>query len=102
MPKTSPAVQANLEAAPASHPAALSVNAIAARRNPIIGEDRNATLFNAGCVAEFLAATHRDAADYAFEHDGESTTYCANELRGMSLVCDGLAAAIWFELEGRQ
>lgn len=77
-------------------------NAQAKRCNPIIGEDREETLFNAGCVAQFLAGVHLSNAQFAQEIAGESMSFSPNELRGASIVCEVLAAAIWYELEGRQ
>lgn len=82
-----------------------SINAAAMLRNPIIGENREETLFNAGCVAEMLARLHSDLADAAFAGGVEAGTteaWRSKETRGLSIICASLAAAIFFELEDRQ
>ncbi|WP_153162049.1 hypothetical protein [Zoogloea sp. 1C4] len=75
-------------------------------RNPIIGDTRADTLHQAACVASFLARYQLDRADGLFL--GETAggfnpdPLNANETRGLSLLTETLAAALWFEVEGRQ
>lgn len=83
----------------------VDLNDFASRRNPIIGPSRGDTLFQAACVASFLGRYHSDQADW--KNHGEKSEACGpdslsgNEERGLSLICESLAAALWFELEGR-
>ncbi|RTL34315.1 MAG: hypothetical protein EKK49_08830 [Rhodocyclaceae bacterium] len=84
------------------------MTAKASDRNPIIGDSRVDTLHDAACVASFLARLQIDRSDSLFL--GESTRagtaspdpLNANETRGLYFVTEALAAALWFELEGRQ
>ena len=81
-------------------------DAVASRLNPIIGWTKQDTLHGAACVAAFLARLQMDRADALFL--GETTSgaspdpLTANETRGLGLIAEALAAALWFELEGRQ
>lgn len=74
--------------------------------NPIIGDTCMETLHNAACVASFLARLQLDRSDglsLAEEGAGHPPdTLSANETRGLSFVTEALAAALWFEAEGRQ
>lgn len=79
---------------------------IAGRLNPIIGWSKQDTLHGAACVAALLARLQIDRADSLFL--GEITSGAspdalnANETRGLGLITEALAAALWFEVEGRQ
>lgn len=77
----------------------------ASTRNPIIGDSRVDTLHNAACVASFLARLQIDRSDSLFigETAGAASPdpLNANETRGLYFVTEALAAALWFELEGR-
>lgn len=79
---------------------------LASRRNPIIGDRPADTLHNAACVASFLARMQIDRADGLFlgETAGAASPdpLNANETRGLYFLTETLAAALWFELEGRQ
>lgn len=79
---------------------------VASRRNPIIGWSKQDTLHGAACVAAFLARLQMDRADALFLVETTSGAspdpLNANETRGLGLITEALAAALWFELEGRQ
>lgn len=74
-------------------------------RNPIIGDSSVDTLHNAACVASFLARLQIDRSDSLFLGETASAEspdpLNANETRGLYFVTEALAAALWFELEGR-
>lgn len=78
----------------------------ASDRNPLIGCSRMDTLHNAACVASFLARLQLDRSDGLFL--GESITAAgpdplgARETRGLYFITEALAAALVFEVEGRQ
>lgn len=75
----------------------------ASRRNPIIGDRPADTLHNAACVASFLARVQIDRADVlSLAGVGVPDPLNANETRGLYFLTETLAAALWFELEGRQ
>ncbi len=78
----------------------------AANPNPIIGDSCADTLYQAACVAAFLARYQLDRADGLFQGEMGGAfrpdPLNANETRGLSLLTESLAAALWFELEGRQ
>lgn len=78
---------------------------LASRWNPLIEANRTDTLFNAVCVASFLARLQLDRSDALFL---EETRGCAgpdqlnaDETRVLYLLTETLAAALRFELEGR-
>jgi hypothetical protein len=93
-----------MSTAPTPH--SLQPDYLASRRNPIIGDCRLDTLHNAACVASFLARLQIDRSDGLFlgETAGAASPdpLNANETRGLYFVTEALAAALWFELEGRQ
>lgn len=66
----------------------------ARRWNPIIGDTPTDTLHNAACVASFLARLQSDLAD------GRPDPFSSQETRGLHVLTDTLAAALWFEVEG--
>lgn len=80
-------------------------NRIAARHNAIIGDTAGDTLHRAACAASFIARHHSYLADWAFlaETSDVSTPeqMTANEMLGLSLLCETIADALWFEVEGR-
>ncbi|MBS0372548.1 MAG: hypothetical protein JSS57_25510 [Proteobacteria bacterium] len=77
----------------------------ASDRNPIVGDSRFDTLHNAACVASFLARLQIDRSDGLFLGETSGTAspdpLNANETRGLYFITEALAAALWFELEGR-
>lgn len=81
------------------------MTAKASDRNPIIGDSHVDTLHNAACVASFLARLQIDRSDGLFLGENSGTAspdpLNANETRGLYFVTEALAAALWFELEGR-
>ncbi len=82
-------------------PKKMHPDAVARRLNPIIGWTKQDTLHSAACVAAFLARLQMDRADaLALEVGPDQLT--ANETRGLGLITEALAAALWFELEDRQ
>lgn len=80
-------------------------NRVAARNNAIIGDTASDTLHNAACALAFIASHHADHAVWSFlaETGNVSSTdqLTTNESRGLSLLCETIAAALWFEAEGR-
>ncbi len=74
-------------------------------RNPIIGDIPVDTLHRAACAVAFIARHHTDLADWAsLAETGDVSApdqLTANENRGLSLLCETIAAALWFEAEGR-
>jgi len=88
-------------------PRPLSAVALAEKLNPIIGFSAPDTLHNAACVASFLARLQFDRSEAFFlaeEHNPAWAPYplTGNETRGLGFVTEALAAALWFEAEGRQ
>ncbi len=84
-----------------------NTNRIATRRNPIIGETWEDTLHNAACGAAFVARYHRDNGEAKMDALAEKinpapSDLAANEAVGLGLLCGCIAAALAFELEGRQ
>ncbi len=79
---------------------------VASRRNPIIGDSREDTLYAAACVAAFLARQHSNQAEALTLEELRGVAgpcpFSAAETRGLAFVVDALAAALRFELEGRQ
>lgn len=81
-------------------------NDLAAKRNPIIGDHRDDTLHRAACVVAFLGRYHADRADFKFL-DETSDSICgpdnlsSNAEKGLAHICETVAAALWFEVEGR-
>lgn len=73
--------------------------------NPIIGNTCMETLHNAACVVSFLARLQLDRSDsLSLAENGAGhtpDTLNANETRGLYFVTEALAAALWFEAEGR-
>lgn len=78
---------------------------LASRCNPIIGYSSADTLHNAACVASFIARLQLDRSEGLFR--GETScaagpdSLTANETRGLYFITTTLAAALWFEVEGR-
>lgn len=74
--------------------------------NPIIGDTLEDTLYAAACVASFLARLQSDRSDaLCLDRAGGSAapdSLDAEQTRGLYFVTETLAAALWFELEGRQ
>lgn len=74
--------------------------------NPIIGNTCMETLHNAACAVSFLARLQLDRSDslsLAEEGGGHPTdTLSANETLGLYFITEALAAALWFEADGRQ
>lgn len=78
---------------------------LASRCNPIIGYSPADTLHNAACVASFLTRMQLDRSDGLFQGETSGTagpdSLTANETRGLYFITSALAAALWFEVEGR-
>lgn len=89
-----------------NEPDKMTADEVASQRNPIIGDSRADTLHAAACVAAFLARQHSNQAEaLALEEArgiGSPGLFSADETRGLAFVVDALAAALRFELEGRQ
>ncbi len=82
-----------------------SPDELAGRGNPLIEDTREDTLFNAACVAAFLAKVQQDRSEALFAEEARSVSspepLNASETRGLCLLTQTLAAALWFSLEGR-
>lgn len=79
---------------------------LASRCNPIIGYSSADTLHNAACVASFLTRLQLDQSEGLFQEETSGAigpdSLAANETRGLYFITSALAAALWFEVEGRQ
>jgi len=80
-------------------------NRLASRHNPIIGDTPGDTLHAAACAVAFIARHHADRADWTFLAETSDVQgpdlLTSNESRGLGLLCEAIAAALWFEVEGR-
>lgn len=89
-----------------STPKEMHPDAVARRRNPLIEDNQADTLYNVACVASFLARHQIDRSDALFMEEKGGVRgpdpLNAIESRGLGLITEALAAALWFELEGRQ
>lgn len=89
-----------------SEPDKMTADKVASRRNPLIEDNQADTLYNAACVASFLARLQFDRSDALFAEETRGLAgpdpLNANETRGLGLITKALAAALWFEIEGRQ
>lgn len=78
---------------------------LASRCNPIIGYNPADTLHNAACVTSFLTRLQLDRSEGLFQEETSGTagpdSLTANETRGLYFITSALAAALWFEVEGR-
>lgn len=78
----------------------------AVRRNPIIGETSDETLYSLGCAVSYLAQVHGELASAAMQMQGAGIRfpleYSANQHRGLGLLLECVESALWFELEGRK
>lgn len=85
--------------------AKVSPNRLASLQNPIIGDAWRDTLGHAACAVAFMARGETELAEAALlaETTGSRCpeTLMSNEQRGKALLLDCIAAALWFELEGR-
>jgi hypothetical protein len=89
-----------------NEPDKMTADKVASRRNPLIEDNQADTLYNAACVASFLARLQFDRSDALFTEETRGLAgpdpLNANETRGLGLITKALAAALWFEIEGRQ
>ena len=83
-------------------PRPVAVYDLASKLNPIIGWSAEDTLHNAACVASFLTRLQLDQADWKASPNGGPDPLSADETRGLCFLTEALAAALWFEVEGRQ
>ncbi|MDD3325552.1 MAG: hypothetical protein PHW25_00520 [Zoogloea sp.] len=70
--------------------------------NPIIGLSPTDTLVNAAYVASFLTRLQLDQADWKESSKFGPDPLSAEEARGLGFLTETLAAALWFEVQGRQ
>jgi len=70
--------------------------------NPIIGFSAKDTLHNAACVASFLTRLQLDQADWKDSSKFGPDPLSSDEARGLGFLTEALAAALWFEVEGRE
>lgn len=81
-------------------------NRQATGNNPIIGDTPGDTLHAAACAMSFIARVHADRADWSSAAEAGETSapdpLTSNESRGLGFLCEAIAAALWFEVEGRE
>lgn len=73
--------------------------------NPIIGRNAQETMDTAAAAMSFLARMHSDLADWQFIANNSEECgpelLLSNEQRGLSVLCECIASALMFEVEGR-